>query len=614
MPDTPEFGGDYLVGWKLRVILRLEEYGNTAPIKASAPTVPPQTMRGVKPARSTGTYQKQAAQGSNPGGYVVSFAGGTVPPAGGPQGASGSPDGLTFVIGAVIPKSFKWGVNGFKEPDTMDCELKFVDVPFDPMCFRSVAVELYVGTMTQDDYTAGISGGTRQSSLGASQPDEPLNVVPDGYTGPNGEQRSNLRFQGFVDEWEVVDSDEQISLVNFKCTDNTRLLMDQPMPPGHGVSTVLPMDEAIAQFLSAYPQFAGLTVQYQPSVFPQPAPVFGKAFADVAQLKDRVTPSQGGAGQTLSVWDYLVEVCTCMGHNIRVEGTTVVVQRIRSALGKNFPSRYNDPFQGRTWGGASHLLRTFIMGRNCKMNRRKRKYSRTGVNVECRSYSPLHKATLIARFPPFLNSGGGGSGGAQNSTTNRLVHTLPGGGREETKYTVFPVPGVSDQATLNNIAQAYYEGLNRSELNVGIHTRDLSSYGGSNEDPDVLDMLAGDRFEFLKERFDGSTDGYPSTDLSEIEDAFLQANPGDLFSGFDQDFITQYMTVYRAKGFQTTFVLRRMDVTGTIEDEGGIDIHLDGANCVEARVDAPGVADGSDAALGAQGNAAPSQQGQPGGP
>jgi hypothetical protein len=608
MSDEPQFSGDYIVGWKLRVILRLEEYSNTQIVRnlASNPITPPQSMRGVTSTRSQLTYTQTA------NGYAVNFAGGTATQQGGPQAANSSPDLLTYCIGAVIPNSFKYSLNGFKQPDTMTCELRYVDIPFDPLCFRSVGVELYVGCYDQDAYTQAMEGAvqTVTPSAGASQSQTPLNVIPDGFTGPLGEQRTNLRFQGFVDEWEVTFNDQGLAVVNFMCSDNTRLLIDQAMPPGLRLDTTKPVDLAVAQLLAQFPQFAGLTVQYRPAQVT--VPVLGSAFSQGAQVTGGLPASQGGASQTLSVWDYLVEAANSFGHNIRVEGTNVVIQRIRAAVGKNSPPRYDDPFQGRTWGGQEHLLRTFVWGRNCKVVGRKRNYARTDVNVEVRAFSPEAKTTLIARYPPFANAQGlGGQASGPNASTNRIVHALPGDGKQETKYTVFPVPGVVDQATLNNISQAYYEGLNRGMLNLTVKTKDLASYAGSAVDPDVLDMLAGDRFEFLAERFDDSTPDYPASSLAVIENDMLQANPGDLLAGFDPDFVMKYLATYKLAAYQTTFVVHHVDVSGDLKE--GIEIDVEGRNMVEARLDAPGVADGSDAALGAQGTAAPATQNQPSG-
>jgi hypothetical protein len=611
--------GDFWVGWKVRLVVRLEEYGDTTSVRnlASNPITPPQVMRGVSNTRSQAlAVQNTPATPSSPAGYTINFQGSTATSGSGPQDVNSSQDGKTFVLGACVPKSFGWHVNGFKEPDTFECELPYVDIPFDPLCFRSVALEFFCGAMDPDDYQAGVGGATRQTTVGGTPGSEPMNVIPDTFTGPLGEARSNSRFQGFVDEWEQDWNDNGIAMVRLKCTDNTRLFMDQPMPPGLRLDGTKPIDQAIAQLLANFPQFAGLTVTYQPAgVTP---PTLGPVFADSAQMPDGLSPTQGGAKQTLSVWDYLVEMATCVGHNIRVEGTTLVIQRVRAAVGRAFPPRYNDPFQGRSWGGTSHPLRTFIWGRNAKKAGRIKRMTRATVNVEVRSFNPLTKTTMISRFPPFANSKGiGGQASGPNASTNRLVHSLPGDGRQETKYTVFPVPGVADQATLQVIAQAYYEGLNRAECGVRITTRDLASFAGDNTDPDVLDMFAGDKFEYLIEKFDGSTGDVSDvgSSLAVLENALLQA--GAAYSalvdqGYDPAFATAYAQTYAAVGYQTVFVLRKMDVQGSIDE--GITTMLEGANAIEARVDAPGVADYADPALLAGGTSSPSAAGQPGGP
>jgi hypothetical protein len=616
MTNISPLGGDYIVGWKIRLVVRLEEYGNVDPTRdlAANPIVPPQTMRGVVSTRSQATYSQAPG-----GGYLVGFQGGTATSQNGPQGVDGSSDNKTFCIGGIIPRAFKLGLNGFKSPDTMTCDVRFVDIPFDPLCFRSVGIELYVGTIDPDDYTNGMAGATRQAAAGAGIQNEPLNIVPDGFVGPEGQQRSNLRFQGFVDEWNIDGDEDKLTMVHLTCTDNTRLMIDQPMPPGLRASTTLPVDQAVAQLLANFPQFAGLTVEYRPAL--PMTPILGPAFGDFAQLPDGLQASHGGGEhQTISVWDYLVELANCIGHNIRVEGTTVVIQRVRAAVGKNFPARSDDPFTGRTWGGSNHPLRTFIQGWNCKAFKKGRRYARTDTNVEVRSFNPHTKSTMIARFPPFANSQGiGGSSGNPNASTNRIVHALPGDGRQETKYTVFPVPGVTDQATLQNLAQAYYEGINRSALMVNVHTKDLASFGGDWTDPDVLDMLAGDRFEYLASFFNpNASDGIVMNDLAIIEDALLQSTVGYARlteAGFDSAFIAAYLATYAATGFQTTYVVKVINVSGDVSDEAGIEIEIEGLNMIEARIDAPGVADFADSTLGSQGTTAPTGTSQPqGGP
>ena len=231
-----------------------------------------------------------------------------------------------------------------------------------------------------------------------------------------------------------------------------------------------------------------------------------------------------------------------IGHNCRVEGTNVVIQRVRTATSRGFPPRFGDPFTGYTWAdGQVHPLRTFVWGRNLKKAKCGRKYTRTArKNAELRSYDPARKQTLVARHPPLKQ---GSTSGPQTSS-KRAVSALPGDGGQVTKYCVYEVSGITDLNTLQIAAQHYYEGLNRGELEFTGTTRNVASYGGDNADPDVLDMLPGDRIEYLVDAQAGGEDQAAAT-IGVLEDAAMQqtlARQNLQALGFGDDFIDAYLT------------------------------------------------------------------------
>lgn len=606
--------GEYFPSAKVRLIVRLEEYGDVAGESAPRdlkidPVVPPQLIRGPVDKRSPATYE-QTITANNEAGYEVRLKGGQSPPAGAPQQVDSSADARTYVIGAIIPHDVKIGLNGFKEPDTCDIAIRFIDCPLDFRAVRAIAVEVYVGTVSQNDFTAGVQGQTRQVTRGQSVVQEPLHVIPDAWVDASGATRSNLRFQGFVDDVEGPElTDGGVTLVRLKCLDNTRLLIDQAMPPGLTFDTAKGVDEATAQLLANFPQFAGFTVVYRPAVGASDVPKLGKVLADTAVTATGAPAGSGGGGaKTPSIWDFLTELMLDIGHSIRVEGTLIIIQRVRASTSANFPPRIGDPYKGRTWNGTFHALRTFIAGRNVMRAKLGRRFARSSQNIECRSYCTATKQTLMARYPPQ----GGGKYGATKPASNRLLHILPGDGRTETKYTVVNVPGVTDQATLVDIAQHYYEGLNRAELKVNIMTRDLASYGGDNSDPDLLDMLAGDRIRYLVEKVDSSSPLH--NDLGQLEEAMVQVGLGfDQLTalGYDPNFVRAYLFAYSSISLPTTFVVRAIGMQWNFEQ--GVTLEIDAVNMIEVRADGTGVADQDDKDLNASGTTASTPVKQPGG-
>jgi hypothetical protein len=82
-----------------------------------------------------------------------------------------------------------------------------------------------------------------------------------------------------------------------------------------------------------------------------------------------------------------------------------------------------------------------------------------------------------------------------------------------------PVYGVRDRERLLTIAQALFNEIGRNEMGGTCESKDLSSFGAGNEDPDLLRLRPGDAVEFY---FDGNLRG--------------AANPNDAADHFRQPF------------------------------------------------------------------------------
>jgi hypothetical protein len=577
----------YFAGAKIRLILRMEEYA--ASIVDASKLQPPQLLKGVVNQGATLVYQQKVnAQGVTS--YLITTAGAPAAP-GGPQAQSSSSDGLTQVVAGIIPHDAKMGRNGWKQGDTLDVAFRYIDLPVDPRVFRSVAIEFYLGVLTQDQFSQGVAGATQTAPQGQSQSATPVNMIPDTWVDAAGNQRTNLRFTGWVDEWDYDWSSESTALVRMKCVDNTRLLLDQEMPPQLSIDVTKPLDQAVAQLLTNFPQFQGLSVMYLPAVDPGSIPMLKTALGPQAYRPDLGGPTASKGGGTSgtnkqNVWDFLVEIMLLVGHNCRVEGTTIIIQRVRTATSKGFPPRFDDPFAGYTWAdGKVHPLRTLVWGRNVKAVKCGRKYTRSARKaIEVRSYNCLTKQTLVARHPPLKQ---GSTAGGPQTPNKRPVSTLPGDGGNVTKYCVYNVSGITDQNTLQIVAQHYYEGLNRGELQVKLTTRNPASYGGDNADPDLLDLLAGDRIEYLVDRVDTSQPTAVQASIGELEDAATQQSAAQqqlTALGFDPQFVSAYLTAFSSTSFQSQFVTKAVTLSWDVDK--GIDVELDAVNFVEVALDA----------------------------
>lgn len=562
--DYPE--QDYYPRSKLRLIIRFEEYGRALLI----PKVPNKTtknLNGVLDPRNNLTVQKDPNSPQGVQRFVLQRGGQTG--YGDAQSQDSSSDNLTHVLAGIVPKNADWNQNGLRIADTLNATIKYIDCPLDPRTIRSCAIEYFLGTVSAEEYASGVKGLTRGDIFGQGVPNaaEPMDMVADTYLDAQGRQRTNLRFQGWVDIWKI-DWTSAEPMIHLECRDNSSILIEQQQPPTLVLSMALPIDQAISQYLSHFPQLQGLSVEYRPTA--DKVPILGPLLSATAYRPNLGPPvSKGGGGtEKHSIWDYLTDVCGSIGHAIFVEGTTVVISRVRTLFSSAQQNRPDDPFQGRTSStGTSWTFRRFIYGRNIKSLQAARNLNnkKQTTNVEVRCYSPEVKQILVARFP---------------LPQDRLAWAIPGNAQPDQKWVIYKVSGIKDQATLRALAQNIYEQLGRAELDTEIKLHNLASYGGGNLDPDILDMRVGDTIEVLTNR----DDAYNT--LTQIEkNLTAQQRNAQLMSvlGFSDEFAQAYAQAYTDAGFQTTFKLRQAKYHW--DTTTGVGISMNCVNYVEVRAD-----------------------------
>lgn len=567
--DYPPQG--YYVSAKLRLVLRLDEFGQT---KALAP--PPgkttKNLNGIKDPRAQ--LQAVPDPGAPPGvrRFVLLAPGQTKAATALEQPTS--PDGLTFDL-TVIPRQMDLSIAGLRTANTLSAQIRYLDCPIDPRVVRACAVEAFVGTVTEEDYKRGIQGA-RRDPTGA-----PLNLIPDTYER-FAIARTNSRFQGWVDKWTAEWNDDDEPSIQLECRDNTSLLLEAEVPPKLVLDMNKGIDEAVAQYLAHFNTLQGMSVEYRPGSATPPR--LKDALSNTAYRPKLGPPPSKGAGATAgaggggkqSVFDYLTDVCRSIGHAVFVEGTTVVIQLPRTLTTQTAVRRDDDPFQGRTLGDGTHLdYRRFIYGRNVKSMRVSRAYAKTApTNVEVRCYAPHKKKVLIARFPVTV-------AGAPDGHRGQVTHAQPGAAQPEQKWLVLNVTGIKDEKYLRLLAQSTYEQIGRNEMEVEIKTRNLASFGGGNLDPDILDMRFGDTFEVLVNRSDDEV-----STLTQVEKALsAQARGAALLKamGLSDAFADAYAKAYNDAGFLTQFRLKSLKIGWNIDE--GVDIEIVGVNFLEVRND-----------------------------
>lgn len=565
--DEPE--QSYYPSARVRLIIRLEDFGN--PKVPSPPKKPAQIRRGVgrtKDADLTVTYDN--------GIWVLLGKGDDPNHLGSPQQQQASSDNLTHVVDGIIPSRATLRRNGMRTASTLSLTLPFVDLPLDPRCVRAVAVQYYLGCVTAADYQAGIRGEVRtdasSNSVGLA-----LHVVPDKYVDGFGRARDNLRFEGWVDEWEALFPENDANEVQIECTDNTRLVLEQDAPPRLSLEPKVRIDQAIANYLANFPQFRGLSVAYAPKIDVSQIPKLGAALGKTAFQPHLGPPpagaggagGAGGAASKLKVWDYLTDMCAIIGHNIRMVGTTLVVQRPRTLYDARFEGRDDDSFTGRRLPSGRVLTRRlYVYGHNLTELKIKRKFT-TYVprNVEIRSYDPAHKRTIVVRYPA-------------NAKDKRQTKPQPGDANEQS-WWVISRPGIRDEKTARLVAQSIYEFQGRNELEVRFLTKNLASFGGGNLDPDALDVLPGDPIDVeVQRQADGTA--IPNT-VADIQSQ-MQTRPQEFLKslGYSDKFAKAYATAIQSVGLPTTFRCKTVGIDWDMESSG-VSIDFEAMNYIEVR-------------------------------
>lgn len=539
---------------KVVLIPRFDEFGAKPP---PAPTKRAPVRRGKGKDKDLALQVKQVN-----GVFVLAGPNDDPTHLGGPQEQKGKND---FEV-VLIPRTCSLGLNGPRAAASLRAEFQYRDLPIDPRTLRSAAVEFYLGTVSAEDFHAGIGGATRTvGDPGSSSTIEPLHLVPSMWTDSHGKQRSNLRFQGFVDDWEVEwGSDEPI--ISISCTDNTRLLIDQFAPPQLTVDPKIPIQEAIARYLASFPQFRGLGVRFIGSNPPK----LGEALAKTAfQPKLGPAPSKGGDSK-MNVWDYLTDVTGAVGLLIRMEGTNVVVQRPRQLFkGSRKEQREDDPWRARRLPTGRVLARrTFVYGRNLENLRVKRNFTKFApTNIEVRCYDGKRKKTLVARFP---------------EKKDRQTDVKPGDNSEQ-KWLVIRITGVDDDKTLKVVAQSAYESIGRNELLVNFTTRNPCSFGGDNNDPDVLDLKVGDSIDIEASR---DEEAFIVSSVNALEETLVIENRARQFMamlGFSDAFAAAYAKAFVNVGLQSIFKVRKLSLEWSLDD--GITAQVEAVNYVVVRAD-----------------------------
>lgn len=412
-----------------------------------------------------------------------------------------------------IPKSASVELPGLRRPGTFNLTFDYRDLPLDPRLVRSVGVEIYMGTVSANDFANGIVApvsSDRSSQITASRRLSAVNQSPD-----------TLVLKGIVDNWHVTHGASG-SVATLEGRDLVGLFLNTPLTPEiiNGLNLGQPIDAVVRQLVNKISDWsknldvvAALPAQWPDGKVPFLAPLeeLDPNTPLVRQKADSKKPrkSVGADQDKLNFWDLITRYCNFVG---AVPYYTVAPNAARTpdagykatlmivpqwGLYNYLPSatkKAPSPFHNSR--APDQKVRRLMYGRNIEELTLERKFQGiTARAVELVCYNPSSDSTGPARLltaisnskkPTYAERQGVSSPLSKDAAAAGRSGVSPNGEASKDDVLRIVVNGIGSQAQLQTLADGLYEEIMRGETGGSVTTKALSSFGGNNEDPDLL--------------------------------------------------------------------------------------------------------------------------------
>lgn len=545
-------------------------------------------------------------------------------------------DGNSFVAGRV-PLKARVELAGYRQAGKFSLTFDYRDLPIDPRLVRSIGVRIYMDTVSAKDFADGIALNIpereRQSQM--------LSVKRASFITPTAE---NLVMAGVVDNWSVAHRTGG-SEVTMDGRDQRAILLNSPLNPEllSNLDLSKPIDSVVQQIIGVHPLLAGYAViPDDASLWPKnkvPSPVASDDETNLAVVADvpfvqpkgpwkKVRPnrtrvrmsadgkkpqaSPKGVPAQINFWDLIVNYCSLCGAVPYVtsdgqNGESVI--RIKPArdlynqLGSNeqgnkpYPGAFKHGTSTRNIGTETLRIRKMVMGHNIEELSYERKFmGAQGRTIRVISLNTsgdkrgIDGKLLIAEYPtPELRNALVKSlyaPIAQNIDLAKVTNEAPSGATAAKDVLIFYKPGIKDQERLNQIAKDLYEEINRGEQGGSVKTRNLASFGGGNQDPDLIYLRPGDAMELKASTNAIGSAGYAASPLTDqarqLDDGTLYKTLLEKFRG-DANHARAVMTSLKSYAFELQSFYRVSTVKFDWDISSGVAIAFDFHNYVVAR-------------------------------
>jgi hypothetical protein len=481
----------------------------------------------------------------------------------------------------ITPQNMSIKRNPYREADEAEFSVCFHEVPLDPRIIRSLGFACYLGTIDDTTWAEAIRQGVSPSTVvsrGAKTTTKSLLGAQD------------LRFIGFADEVTVDMSDSE-EVLRVRGRDITGILLDLPVPTKvhKELNWDGPVERVIWDILQSSGACAGIPlhlVGFEPGTKVMKHNIQHKAG------KRKINALRPKKINEENYWDLLQAIAL-------ENGLILYFDVWQSPDESKFTGRfvlatpqdlYSD--KPRTYydykTGASGVEPDF------RSRQRKRPGSGEILNAPVLIYGHnLASLNIIRRF------------GYIQRPSVEVRYKAPNGKVWSAKYPEKVVPtrvsvdglwaadqiriytiqaGVEKPEDLKVIAQSIFEQLARQEIEISCETKDLTSFGGDNADPDLLEVKAGTPIEIVIAPYDKST----TIGLLPIIAGFDESKMRDyLISRGVKDSVANILAyVLRSPEWQALMERRFYTKSATIklDKENGVSLSFEASNYILSRI------------------------------
>lgn len=427
---------------------------------------------------------------------------------GNPEVIGGQADPNLSFITSRIPISASVELPAYREAGTFRITLDYRDLPIDPRLVRSCSVEIYLSTIPGTQFGIGMTQRApqfeRESILRRNVRASSLAAYQRG--------NEDCLMVGVVDTWDVEHNDKG-SEVTLQGRDLRGMLLNSPM--NADTLATLPLKnniiEVVQFIVSKHPAGGRIHVEGSPKdEWPNSTiPIPGGSFTTRVRKGAKGDKSRGSAGGDTNVtnfWDVISKYCAIVGAVPFFQGNLLFIspaknlydQQRQSTVPRN-GSAFNDAREG-----VEGNVRQFIYGYNVEELRFERKYTgKRPTSVVVTSYNTSstkrgEEKYIEARWP---DDSSVLTAGVSSTTAKPIAKDIrkakqttvnPSGQSAQEDVVRYDYPGIADKARLLQLAQDIYEEIGRGEAGGSVSTQSLASFGGNNNDADVLRLRPGD--------------------------------------------------------------------------------------------------------------------------